>query len=55
MRSLTIELTDEAYTAICEAIARQTDAVTAYTVTFWLENELNNNTDAIIEMLLSDF
>ena len=52
MRTLTINLTEEAYQAIREALAEHDDAPT---VTTWLETELNDNTETIIEMLLEDF
>lgn len=52
MRTLTINLTEEAYQAIRKALAEHDGAPT---VTEWLETELNDNTDVIIEMLLEDF
>lgn len=53
MKTLTINLTEKAYLAIRKALKKQTDE--EYTVTEWLESELNDNTDVIIEMLLEDF
>ena len=53
MRTLTINLTDEAYQAIREALQEHIECTA--TVTGWLEMELNENTEAVIEMLLGDF
>lgn len=53
MRTLTINLTEEAYQAIRTALVEQTDG--EHSVTSWLESELNDNTEVIIEMLLEDF
>ena len=53
MKTLTINLTEKAYHAIREALQEQTGE--EHTVTEWLESELNDNTDVIIEMLLEDF
>ena len=52
MRILTINLTDEAYQALRSAL-EQTDR--PQTVTEWIETELNDNTEVIIEMLQEDF
>jgi hypothetical protein len=53
MRTLTINLTEEAYQALREALA-ELSLSSKHSVTTWLETELNDNTDVIIEMLLSD-
>lgn len=53
MKTLTINLTDEAYQAIREALQKNLQCTA--TVTGWLEMELNENTEAVIEMLLGDF
>ena len=57
MRTLTINLTEEAYQAIREALQEnlQCTEEPAATVTEWLEMELNENTEAVVEMLLGDF
>ena len=55
MRTLTINLTEEAYQAIREAIAQHDDLASSHSVTSWLETELNDNTETIIEMLLEDY
>jgi len=52
MKTLTINLTEEAYQALRTAL-EQTDR--PQTVTEWLETELNDNTEPLIEMLLGDF
>lgn len=54
-RTLTLNLTEEAYQAIREAIAQHDDLAREHSVTTWLESELNDNTETIIEMLLSDY
>jgi hypothetical protein len=51
MKTLTLNLTEDAYHAVREALAEHGN----FTVTTWLEHELNENTEAIIEMLLVDF
>ena len=54
MRTLTINLTEEAYQALRGAIAELDSLASKHSVTTWLETELNDNTDVIIEMLLSE-
>jgi len=56
MKKLTIELSDDAYQKLREAVEEYADAMDEeLTVREWLEHELNNNCEAIIEMLLSDY
>lgn len=58
MRKITIDLDDNAYNLLQEALQADNFAVEDLgltTVKQWLEHELNNNTDCIIEMLLSDY
>lgn len=55
MHAITIELTDEAYESLKEALVEHEEYAAEHSVRSWIEHELNDNTDAIIEMLLSDF
>jgi len=55
MKKLTIELSDDAYQKLREAVEEYAAAGEELTVREWLEHELNNNCKAIIEMLLSDY
>ena len=56
MKKLTIELSDDAYQKLREAVDEYADAMDEeLTVREWLQEELNNNTAAIVEMLLSDY
>ena len=54
MRTLTINLTEEAYQAIRAALTEH-EAGERHSVSTWIESELNDNTETIIEMLLEDF
>lgn len=53
MRTLTISLNEDAYQAIRDAV-RNHPTINEHSVTNWLEKELNDNTEVIIEMLLTD-
>ena len=53
MKTLTINLTEEAYHAIRQAI--ETNQGKSCSVTDWIETEFNENTDVMIEMLLADY
>ena len=54
MRTIQIELSEQAYSIIHEALSEHDDVAAEHSVRSWLEHELNNNTDTIVEMLLSD-
>ena len=54
MRAITINIKDEAYEAFKQALEEHS-VEEEHTVRSWLESELNDNTETIIEMLLSDF
>lgn len=54
MRTLTINLTEEAYQAIRSALEEHVEGE-RHSVSTWLETELNDNTETIVEMLLEDF
>lgn len=56
MKKLTIELSDDSYQKLREAVEEYADAMDEeLTVREWLQDELNNNTEVIVEMLLSDY
>jgi hypothetical protein len=50
MKKITLTLSDDAYEILSDAVLEHDQ-----TVKEWLEHELNNNTDAIVEMLLADW
>lgn len=54
MRTLTINLTEEAYQVIRSALEEHVEGE-RHSVSSWLETELNDNTETIVEMLLGDF
>lgn len=54
MRTLTINLTEEAYQTLRAALAEQEEGE-RQSVSSWLETELNDNTEVIVEMLLEDY
>lgn len=57
MKKLTLELTDEAYEELQEAVQAMCEDLDEkpMDVKTWLQNELNENTEVIVEMLLSDY
>lgn len=56
MKKLTIELSDDAYQQLKEAVEEYAEAMDEeLTVREWLQDELNRNTEAIVEMLLTDY
>lgn len=57
MKTLTINVSDEAYQTIRTALREnlQCSEEPVATVSEWLEMELNENTEAVIEMLLGDY
>lgn len=57
MKKLTLELTDEAYEELQEAVQAMCEDLDEkpMSVKTWLQNELNENTEVIVEMLLSDY
>lgn len=53
MKTITIQLRTAAYQALADAIQANPELKRRdLTVLEWIEEELNNNTDVIIEMLL---
>ena len=54
MRIIQIELSEQAYNIIHEALSEHDEIAEKHSVRSWLEHELNNNTDVVVEMLLSD-
>lgn len=54
MRIIQIELSEQAYQRIYDALAEHDDVAEKHSVRSWIEHELNNNTDVVVEMLLSD-
>jgi hypothetical protein len=55
MRTLTLNLTEEAYQTLKAALTEHDDLAVQYSVSTWLESELNANADVIVEMLLGDY
>ncbi len=55
MRTLTLNISDEAYQLIKSALLEHDDLAAEHSVGTWLESELNANADVIVEMLLSDY
>jgi hypothetical protein len=57
MKKLTLELTDEAYEELQEAVQAMCEDLDEkpLSVKTWLQTELNENTEVIVEMLLSDY
>ena len=54
MRTIEIELSESSYSIIYKALSEHDDVAEEHSVQSWLEHELNNNTDVVVEMLLSD-